>query len=280
MADWGRGSYELTASQLAPIADLVIDAAEPVNGQRLLDIACGTGNAALVAARRGASVVGLDGAPRLLAVAAERAGQEGLGIDWIEADMAELPFAEHSFDLVTSVFGTIFGDAERVAAEIGRVLSPSGRIAISSWTREGPMERIGELAQRHVSAALGQADGSGPGSAAGAVDEDLPGGATVDPTDDAFNWGDPDQLRELFADHGLSVHCEKHRIAFVTASPEAQNDEWFDHHPMWLATKQLIGDDAYAELRTESLSLLHEVNEDASAMRFTSSWLLTTGSPV
>ncbi len=275
MADWGRGSYELTASQLAPIADQVIDAVEPVNGLRLLDIACGTGNAALVAARRGASVVGLDAAPRLLAVAAERAAQEGLDPDWIEADMAELPFPEDSFDLVTSVFGTIFGDPEQIAAEIARVLSPSGRVAISSWTREGPMERIGELAQRHVAAALGTGDG-----AEAASDEDLPGGATANPADEPFNWGDPDQLRELFADHGLSVHCEKQRIAFVTASPETQNDEWFDHHPMWLATKQLIGDDAYAQLRTESLDLLHEVNEDASAMRFTSSWLLTTGSPV
>lgn len=279
MTDWGRGSYELTASQLVPVAEQVIDATEPVNGRRLLDIACGTGNAALIAARRGASVVGLDAAPRLLVVAAERAGQEDLEIDWIEADMTELPFPDHSFDLVTSVFGTIFGDPDQVASEIGRVLYPSGRMAISSWVREGPMERIGALAQRHIAAALGQDDPAGSGNGA-TGDEALPGGASADPAEKSFDWGDPDQLRELFAGHGLSVHSEKHRMAFVTASPEAQNDEWFDHHPMWLATKQLIGDEAYAELRAESLSLLHEVNEDASSMRFTSHWLLTTGSPV
>lgn len=265
MTDWGQGSYELTASQLAPIADRVIDAVEPVNGLRLLDVACGTGNAALVAARRGAAVVGLDAAPRLLAVADARARQEGLELDWIEADMAELPFPEGSFDVVTSVFGTIFGEPDRVAGEIARVLSPSGRMAITSWTREGPMERFGELARRHVEAALGEADGGPP------ADDD---------GDDPFDWGDPDRLRELFAEHGLSVHCEKHRITFSTASPEAQNDEWFDHHPMWLATKGLIGEEAYAGFRSESLALLHEVNEDASAMRFTSSWLMTTGSPV
>ncbi|MDQ2623417.1 MAG: class I SAM-dependent methyltransferase [Actinomycetota bacterium] len=278
MTDWGRGSYELTASQLVPVADQVIDSAEPVNGLRLLDIACGTGNASLIAARRGASVVGLDTSPRLLAVASERAAQEGLEIDWIEADMAELPFPEHSFDLVTSVFGTIFGDPHQIAAEIGRVLYPSGRLAISSWVREGPMERVGKLAQRHISAALSQGDGDV--SVDPEPDEDLPGAASADPAGESFDWGDPEQLRELFAGHGISVHSEKHRMPFVSASPEAQNDEWFDHHPMWLATKKLIGEEAYAELRSESLSLLHEVNEDSSAMRFTSSWLRTNGSPV
>lgn len=274
MTDWGRGSYELTASQLAPIADQVVDAVEPVNGLRLLDIACGTGNAALEAARRGASVVGLDAAPRLLAVAAERAAQDRLELDWIEADMTELPFPEDSFDVVTSVFGSIFGDPDRVVGEIARVLSPSGRIAITSWTREGPMEGLRELTGRYVAQVLDPADPI-----------DLPAGEkpTTDGGEgdrDPFDWGDVNQLRELFADHGLAVHCEKHRIPFVTASPEAQNDEWFDHHPMWLATKGLIGEDAYAELRAESLELLHEVNEDSSAMRFTSSWLMTTGSPV
>jgi ubiquinone/menaquinone biosynthesis C-methylase UbiE len=143
MTDWGRGSYELTASQSAPVAPLVIDAAEPVENLKLLDLACGTGNAALVGARRDARVTGLDGAPRLLEVAAGRAEAEDLRVDWIEGDFHELPFAEDSFDVVTSVFGLIFAERpEQATAEVARILGPNGRLAITTWLDEGPMAGI------------------------------------------------------------------------------------------------------------------------------------------
>ncbi|MCO5315282.1 MAG: methyltransferase domain-containing protein [Solirubrobacterales bacterium] len=267
MLDWGRGKYELTASQLAPIADLVIDAVEPVNGRRLLDIACGTGNAALEAARRGARGVGLDAAPRLLAVAGTRARQEDLDLDWIEADMTELPFDEDSFEIVTSVFGTIFGDPELVAAEIGRVLAPTGRMAITSWEPTGTMERIRRLIAEHVAAAVG-------GEAAGGASP------TGEEGNNPFNWGSTDDLRELFADHGLVVQCEAHRLSFETASPEDQNQIWFDHQPMFLGLREILGPDGYEALRDETLAVLHAENEDPAAMRFTSSYLVTSGSPV
>lgn len=264
MVDWGRGKYELTAAELAPIADQVIDSVEPVNGRRLLDIACGTGNATLEAARRGASAVGLDAAPRLLAVAGERAGQESLELDWIQADMTELPFAEDSFDVVTSVFGTIFGDPEKVAAEIGRVLFTSGRMAITSWEPTGPMERIRRLIASHVASVLGlEDDGASP---------------TDDP--DPFNWGNADQLRELFAVHGIVVHSEPHQISFESASPEDQVRDWFEHQPIFLALRDVIPEADYDALRPKVLEVLHEENENPEGMRFTSSYLITQGSPV
>lgn len=264
MIDWGRGRYELTAAQLAPIAVQVIDGVEPVNGRRLLDIACGTGNAALEAARRGASAVGLDGAPRLLAVAEERAGREGLAVDWIEADMAELPFPEDSFEIVTSVFGTIFGDPQRITAEIGRVLLTSGRLAITSWEPAGPMEQIRRLLATRVAEATGH----------------RPQTPDDDPAGGAFNWGRADDLRELFADHGMAVHSEPHRITFRSASPEDQAREWFDLQPMFLNVRDLLGEEGYDALRLEVIELLHRENEDSGGMAFTSSYLVTQGSPV
>ncbi len=268
MVDWSRGKYELTAAQLAPIANQVIDGVEPVNGERLLDIACGTGNAALEATRRGASVVGLDGAPRLLAVARTLAEQEGLDTDWIEADMTELPFPEDSFDVVTSVFGTIFGDPEKVAAEIDRVLVRSGRIAITSWEPTGVMERVGRLIAAHVAEASGQDPDPGGGSPTG------------EEGSDPFNWGRADHLRELFAVHGIVVHSEAHRITFRSASPEGQAREWFDHQPMFLGVRDLLGEERYDALRAETVAVLHGENEDSGAMAFTSSYLITQGSPV
>lgn len=268
MVDWSRGKYELTAAQLAPIANQVIDAVEPVNGERLLDIACGTGNAALEAARRGAHAVGLDGAPRLLAVARTLAGQEGLDVDWIEADMTELPFPEDSFEVVTSVFGTIFGDPEKVAAEIDRVLVRSGRIAITSWEPTGVIERVERLIASHA-------------AEIGSQDPDVTGGSPAGTGDSQpFDWSRADHLKELFAVHGIVVHSETHRITFRNTSPEGQAREWFDHQPMFLGVRDLLGEERCAALRAETVAVLHEENEDPGAMAFTSSYLITQGSPV
>ena len=93
---------------------------------------------ALRLARRGARVTGYDGAPRLLQVAGERAAAEGLELERVQGDLAELPAADDSFEIVTSVFGLIFtGSPQDSAAEIGRVLRPRGRIAFTSWVEEG-----------------------------------------------------------------------------------------------------------------------------------------------
>src|SRR3954447_14913397 len=102
MSDWGAGRYELTAEQLAPVSTEVVDAVEPVAGLKTLDLACGTGNAALIAAERTAEVTGFDAATRLLEVAAGRAQESGLDITWVEGDMHDLPFPDDTFDRITS----------------------------------------------------------------------------------------------------------------------------------------------------------------------------------
>ncbi len=149
MADWGIGSYELTATQVAPASVVAIDAAEPVVGKTLLDLACGTGNASLEAASRGAIVTGIDPAVRLLEVARGRADEAGVEADWVEGDFHSLPFEDDSFKVVTSVFGVIFGTNEDdTAAEIARVLEPSGRMALTTWVDTGLMSEVGARIRR------------------------------------------------------------------------------------------------------------------------------------
>ncbi len=101
---WGAGRYEQTASELAPVADAAVTALDLAGGERVLDVACGTGNAARVAADAGARVTGLDASPRLLDVARERV-PEG---DFVQGDAADLPYADGEFDAAVSVFGLIF----------------------------------------------------------------------------------------------------------------------------------------------------------------------------
>jgi len=259
MDDWSTGSYELTAAQLAPVATVVIDAVEPVAGRTVLDLACGTGNASLEAASRGALVTGIDPAARLLEVARGRAEEAGVEAEWIEGDFHSLPFEDDSFEIVTSVFGVIFGaNEDDIAAEIARVLEPSGRLALTTWVDTGTMSRVGALIRAAVEETT-----------------DLP------PADrPRFEWGEEDELRFLFANHGLSVQTEMRQIAFEADSPQAMSDEWADHHPVWLATREAVGEQRYERLRAEIVEKLEAGNEDPSAMRLTSDYLVVTGSPV
>lgn len=107
-------------------------------GARVLDVACGTGNAALPAARAGGLVTGVDIAPNLLQQAKKRAAIEQLEIRFDEGDAEELPYKDHDFDIVLTMFGAMFGPRpERVAAELIRVCKPGGLIAMANWTPEG-----------------------------------------------------------------------------------------------------------------------------------------------
>ncbi|MCW3041837.1 MAG: class SAM-dependent methyltransferase, partial [Solirubrobacterales bacterium] len=124
MIDWSIGSYERTAAELDAVSEQVVEAAAVGPGDRVLDIACGTGNAALKAAARGADVLGVDLAARLVRVAAERARAAGItSARFVTGDAQDLPVPDASVDVALSVFGLIFApDQARAAAEVVRVL--------------------------------------------------------------------------------------------------------------------------------------------------------------
>jgi SAM-dependent methyltransferase len=133
----------MVGARIVLVAEQLCDAADLHAGWRVLDVATGSGNAAVAAARLGCSVVGVDYVPSLLDRGRVRALAEGLTVSFVEGDAESLPFDDGSFDAVTSVFGSMFApDHGRAAAELLRVTRPGGRIALASWTPEG---FIGEL---------------------------------------------------------------------------------------------------------------------------------------
>ena len=133
MVDWGKGRCEQTAAELEPVAEAVVAMATPTAGDRVLDVACGTGNAALLAAARGAEVVGVDSSERLVAVARQRAGEAGLLGEFLVGDALALPVADALFDIVLSVFGVIFAaDLAQAVREVARALRSDGRAYITA----------------------------------------------------------------------------------------------------------------------------------------------------
>jgi SAM-dependent methyltransferase len=143
-AAWAAGDYPAVAERtLWPVGERVVRRLAVTEGEDVLDVACGSGNAAIRAAAAGGRVVGVDITPELFAAGRRLAAAAGVEIDWVEGDAEDLPFADASFDVATSVFGCMFAPRHRVAAaELARVLRPGGRLCVTAWTPDGDMGKF------------------------------------------------------------------------------------------------------------------------------------------
>lgn len=135
---WGAAGYQSIANQVVDVGEALLDAMDPGPAQRVLDVACGTGNAALGAARRACDVVGLDYVPAMIERARARAEADGLAVRFEVGDAQALPYSDAEFDAVLSVFGSMFApDQERAASELLRVLKPGGVLGLVTWPPHG-----------------------------------------------------------------------------------------------------------------------------------------------
>lgn len=141
---WALGDYRTIADELvAPLGPALVGAAGVAAGDRVLDVAAGTGNAAIAAAVVGASVVASDLCPRLLEQGEESATRRGVTLDWREANAEALPFADGEFDVVLSSIGVMFAPHhQRAADELVRVCRAGGRLGVASWTPDGFIGRL------------------------------------------------------------------------------------------------------------------------------------------
>ena len=131
---WGNGPYERITNTIRDLHALVIERSDPKPGERVLDAATGTGAVAIIAAKRGAEVIGQDLAPVLVDTARERAAEEDVTVQFEVGDAEDLRYDDASFDVVMSTCGVMFApDHEAVARELGRVTKPGGRLALACW---------------------------------------------------------------------------------------------------------------------------------------------------
>jgi SAM-dependent methyltransferase len=150
-AMWMTGDFGEVAKHIEAGAEEFITRLALEPGLRLLDVACGSGNLAIPAARAGAIVTGVDIATNLLEQARARAESEGLTIRFDEGDAENLPYADAAFDVVVTMFGAMFAPRpELVAAELTRVCRPGGRIAMANWTPGGFIGQMFKITGKHV----------------------------------------------------------------------------------------------------------------------------------
>ncbi len=188
-ATWSKGDYAVIGATLPLVSELLCEAVDLRAGSRVLDVATGSGNAALAAARRWCEVTGTDYVRSLLDRGRARAAAEGFAIEFREADAERQPFADASFDAVLSVFGAMFAPSpETTAAEMLRVCKPGGKIGLSSWTPEGFIGQSFRLNARFLPPPPG--------------------------IDSPFAWGRPERIEELFGKSASSITTARRTFHF------------------------------------------------------------------
>ncbi len=195
-AIWSEGDFGMVAGLVYNVSENLAEALDIVPDERVLDVACGSGNGAIAAARRAwGDTTGTDFVPELLERARERAAVERLEIEFVEADAQNLPFEDAGFDVTMSIFGVMFApDHGKAAAELLRVTKPGGRIGVSSWCPDGGLQDFFATIVKHT---------GGP-----------PPGFTP-----PVLWGAEDHVRGLFGDSITDLRAKrlKSRQAFRSA---------------------------------------------------------------
>jgi SAM-dependent methyltransferase len=256
-AMWASGDYpSMVETFLLPLGPRLVEFAGIGPGDRVLDVAAGTGNASIPAAQAGAEVVASDLTPELFDAGRARAKTEGVELEWVEADAHDLPFEDESFDVVISSIGVMFAPFHQQAAdELVRVCRPGGKAGLLSWTPEG---MIGALFR-----AMGQ------------FMPPPPEGAQPPPL-----WGGEDHLRDLLGDR---IELEKIEKGVLEVTAFARPDDYGEHF------KQRYGPTIAARANAEKEGRAEEFDRTLSEFcaewnrggedqaRFEMEYLLTVG---
>lgn len=237
---WSEGDFARIGVTQVIVGELLCEAVDVMPGERVLDVAAGSGNTALAAARRWADVTASDFVPHLLETAARRAEAEGLPLRTEVADAQNLPYPDGSFDVVLSTFGAMFApDQERTAAELARVCRTGGRIGMANWVPEGMVGEMFGVTARHVPPPPG-----------------------LRPPSD---WGRPQRLEELFGAAISELRIERRQALFRWHSVEYALEyfrTWFGPTRVAFET---VGSDGQEALATDLMNVWRKHNRAEGA---------------
>lgn len=247
-AIWSAGDYDAIAELFWDVGAVVAETAAIEPGMTVLDVATGTGNAAIRAAEAGSKVVGLDLTPELFDDARRREALAGVSVEWVEGDAEALPFADDSFDRVLSTFGVMFAPRHEVAAaEVVRTCRPGGAIVLANWTPEGFIGRMFALFAGR-----------------------LP--APPPPAPPAL-WGDEAHVRALLGGQTL-LSIEPRTVDLVAESLEAMIGDYERQFGPMVLAQQVLDAGLYDTLKAELIALVESFDRGEGEMRIPAEYLL------
>jgi SAM-dependent methyltransferase len=252
-ATWASGDYAAVAEAFVRDVGLTAVAKAAIApGAEVLDVATGSGNAAIPAALAGARVTGLDLVSELLDAGRELARDAGVAIDWVEGDAEALPFPDARFDTVLSVLGVQFAPRHEVTArELVRVTRPGGAIVLACWTPGGFIGQLFKTMAPYL--------------------PKPPAGATPPPL-----YGDEDHVRALFAGTGVELDFATHAATFHGDSPAGFVAYMAENYgPVLKARARLAADGRWDALHADLVALCERVNVVEDGFLAPSDYLLT-----
>jgi len=234
-AAWTAGDYSVVGSTLQIVGERLCETLDVRSGQRVLDVAAGNGNVSLAAARRFCDVTSTDYVPALLERGRHRAEIDGLAISFQEADVEALPFADASFDIVTSSFGAMFApNQDQAAAEMLRVTRPGGKIGLANWTPESFIGQLFKTIGRHLPPPAG-----------------LKSPAL---------WGTRDRLNDLFGMHSSMIEINEETYVWRYKSPRHWLELWREVYGPLQKAFGALGEAAQEQLAIDLLALIDRCN--------------------
>jgi len=249
---WSSGNFAVVASRIVLASELLADTAQLRAGSRVLDVACGNGNATLAAARSGATAIGVDYVPALLEDGRARAVSEGLDVAFQLGDAEALPFDDDSFDAVLSVFGAMFApDHRRTAEEIVRVVRPGGTVGLASWTPDGFIGQMFRVITSYLPAPAG--------------------------VQSPLLWGTEVHLRKLFGVRAHDIHSVERTCTFRYPSAAAFVSFFRRWYGPTLQAFESLDEDGRAALGADlaALASAHDVHRDNGSVAIPARYLET-----
>ncbi|HEX5610714.1 MAG TPA: methyltransferase domain-containing protein [Solirubrobacterales bacterium] len=233
---WSKGDFAMVASLVYHVSEQLAESLQILPDEKVLDVACGSGNGAIAAARRSwGGAVGADYVPSLLERGRERAEAERLDVEFVEADAQDLPFGDGGFDVAMSIFGAMFApDQPKAAAELLRVVRPGGRIGMANWTPDGNVGAMFKTISKHAPPPPG--------------------------VESPLLWGTEERVRELFGDGVSEIKFERR----ISRQPFRSPDHYIDFFRSYFGPTQTayerVGPEGEDALTEDLRSFLTEAN--------------------